>query len=292
MILAAGRQNTIAVKRLRRIEIEHKHQFATHEGQYLIIVFFPKLAHRQGLEVVGTADEMYDRIVPIVEQVVFQFGIIYETPLAPRIFIAPSITLSRKVYPLGMAEFITHKIEVTSLISHKRLVVAFYIGYCLFVSTTVGQLPEYARRLPILVLTLFERLNPVVGYTHGHAIIEAHAAVTERQCQPGHSAHFLGNSDCIGVDTMYQLVGQGQIGNSIGVFAAIVIVAIASESLSETMVIVQHRGHAVKAKTIEMVFFEPVLAVTQQEVHHLILAVIEAQRVPSRVFTAPVTVKI
>ena len=91
---------------------------------------------------------------------------------------------------------------------------------------------------------------------------------------------------------MYQLVGQGQIGNSIGVFAAIVIVAIASESLSETMVIVQHRGHAVKAKTIEMVFFEPVLAVTQQEVHHLILAVIEAQRVPSRVFTAPVTVKI
>lgn len=43
VILAAGRQNTIAVKRLRRIEIEHKHQFATHEGQYLIIVFSQSL---------------------------------------------------------------------------------------------------------------------------------------------------------------------------------------------------------------------------------------------------------
>ena len=62
---------------------------------------------------------------------------------------------------------------------------------------------------------------------------------------------------------------------------AIEVVTVIAERLSQTVAVVEHRGYTIEAETIEVVFAEPVLAVAQEEVHHLILTIVEAETVPS-----------
>ena len=58
------------------------------------------------------------------------------------------------------------------------------------------------------------------------------------------------------------------------------------------MVIIEHRCHTVETEAVEAVFLEPELAVTQQEIEHGILAVVEAQRVPSRMLATAIAIEI
>ena len=46
------------------------------------------------------------------------------------------------------------------------------------------------------------------------------------------------------------------------------------------MVIIEHGSHSVKAETIKMKLCEPVFAVGQQEMDYLMLAIVEAERIP------------
>ena len=49
------------------------------------------------------------------------------------------------------------------------------------------------------------------------------------------------------------------------------------------MTAVDHRSHAIKTESIEVIFIEPELTVREQEMEHFVLTVVEAERVPSRV---------
>ena len=113
-----------------------------------------------------------------------------------------------------------------------------------------------------------------------------------RAGQARHAAHFLGDGDGVGVDGVDKFVGQRQVGDGIGVLAAVVVVVITAEGLSQSVAIVQHRGHAVETETVKLVLLEPELAVGQQEVQHGILAIVKAQRVPCRVLALVVAVEV
>ena len=52
MVLSCRCQEAIVAERLHGIEVEHKHQVATHVGKHLVIVLVPQLANGQCLEVV------------------------------------------------------------------------------------------------------------------------------------------------------------------------------------------------------------------------------------------------
>ena len=58
------------------------------------------------------------------------------------------------------------------------------------------------------------------------------------------------------------------------------------------MVVVKHRGYTIEAEAVKLILLEPELAIAQQEVEHCILAVVEAQRVPSRMLAAAVTIEV
>ena len=58
------------------------------------------------------------------------------------------------------------------------------------------------------------------------------------------------------------------------------------------MAAVDHRGHAVKTESVKVVFVQPELAVTQQEMQYFVLAVVKTQTVPCRVFAAPAVMEI
>ena len=46
------------------------------------------------------------------------------------------------------------------------------------------------------------------------------------------------------------------------------------------MVIVEHRGYAVEAETIEMELCKPVFAIRKQEMYNLMLAIVKTERIP------------
>ena len=50
------------------------------------------------------------------------------------------------------------------------------------------------------------------------------------------------------------------------------------------MTVVQHRGHAIKAETVKLEFLQPITTIGEQEVHHLVLTIVKAQGIPSRMF--------
>ena len=96
-------------------------------------------------------------------------------------------------------------------------------------------LPEDGADIDILVTYLFNSFNPVVGYVHGHAVIEAVAAIFELGCQAGHTTHFLSNGDGLRIHLVNQTVGQRQVADSIVIFMTIEVISIASKSLTQTV---------------------------------------------------------
>ena len=126
---------------------------------------------------------------------------------------------------------LVNKPENYGLVAHESLVVALAVTDCLLVSAAVGKFPEDGGRMPVLILTLLDHLDPVVGYTHGHAVVETYAAVFKPDRQPRHSAHLLGNRYRLGVDLVDKYVGECQIGQRVRVLVAVVIVSIRTEGL-------------------------------------------------------------
>ena len=178
------------------------------------------------------------------------------------------------------------------LVSDKSLVVAFDVRDGLLLVTAVGQLPENGCRMPVLILLLLEGLDPVIGDTHSHPVIEADTAILELDGKSGHTAHLLGNGDSVGIDSMYQEVGESEIGYRVGVLASVVVVAIAAERFSKPVVIIEHGGHAVETETIELEFLKPVFTVGEQEMQHLVLSVIETEGIPRGMFPTVVGIEI
>ena len=283
LIFAGRRQYTVIRERFERVEIIHKHKISATVCQNLIIVLLPQFRNRQILEIIYAAYQRDHRIVEIVEIRVFQLLTVNKIPLPTGILVAPSVPLAREIYPLGMAELVTHEVEIATidgrrrdqtyhlmqghatrhghivvilhhvpvhlivdqtenhrLVAHQSLIVAFYIGDCLFIGTPVGQFPEYRRRMPVFVFFLFQSLDPIVGYSHGHTVIKTDAPVLERYGQARHAAHLFGYGDCRRIDLMYQFVGQSQICDGIHILMTVIVVVIRAESLPEPMTVIQH----------------------------------------------------
>ena len=136
--------------------------------------------------------------------------------------------------------------------------------------------------VPVFVPGILQQLDPVVRLTHGQTIVKADAALLDRQTHAGHSAHVLGNRGGVRVHLMDQLVGQLEIVQGLEIRVHIEVHVIVGKGAAQPMVVIDHAGHAVKAKTVEMVFRLPEFQVAQQEMQHLRPAVVEQFRTPGR----------
>ena len=184
------------------------------------------------------------------------------------------------------------KAEDDGLVTHESLVVRLSIGDGLLIGTAVGHLPEDVTWIPLLVALFLDHLNPVVRQTHSKAVVEAHAAVFKLGCETRHARHLLSNGDGILVHLVDNFVGKGEIAEGVVVLTAVEIVAIAAEVNTQAVVVIEHGGDAVEAEAVEMEFVEPVLTVGQEEVYHLVLAIVEAEAVPLVVLTTVTRVEV
>ncbi len=91
---------------------------------------------------------------------------------------------------------------------------------------------------------------------------------------------------------MNEQVGQGQVADGVVVLMTVEVVTIVAECFTESVTVVEHRGDAIEAETVEMEVLQPVLAVGQKEMHHLILAVVKTKAVPSRMLVPVARIEI
>ena len=182
--------------------------------------------------------------------------------------------------------------EDNRLVAHESLIMAFAIRDGLLIGATVGEFPENRGGVPFLILLLLDHLDPIVGDTHSHSIVETYSSLIEFESQPRHAAHLLCDGDSLGVDLMYKDIGKREIYESVRVLTSVVIIGIASESLPQTMVVIEHRGYAIEAEAVKLILFEPELAVGEEEMKHTVLSIVEAERIPSRMFATLVAIEI
>ena len=78
-------------------------------------------------------------------------------------------------------------------------------------------------------------------------------------------------------------VGKAEVAHGVLVNALVEVQGIVAEIGSQTVIPVQHAGDAVEAESVQMVLLHPVFAVRQQEVFHLVFAVVEAPCAPGGV---------
>ncbi len=192
------------------------------------------------------------------------------------------------VHGIGAAHQLRHEpvhigidqAEDDGLVSHQCLVVTLGIGDGLLIGTPVGGLPPDGRGVPLLIFLLLDQLDPEVGDVHRQAVVEAITPCLGRHRQSRHTAHLLGDGDCLRIDLVDQLVGQREVTDGVAILSRVVVVAIVAERFSQSVAAVDHRGDPVETEAVEAELIEPVFAVGEKEVKHLILAVIKAQRIP------------
>ena len=80
---------------------------------------------------------------------------------------------------------------------------------------------------------------------------------------------------------MDEVVGQGKVAYGIAILIEVVVVAIATEGLTEAVAAVEHRGDTIETETVELILLHPEAAVGEQEGYDIILRVVEAERIPS-----------
>ena len=182
--------------------------------------------------------------------------------------------------------------EDDGLVTHKCLVMTLGIGDGLLVLTTVGHLPEHAGWFPVLIGLFLDELDPIVGHIHRHAVIKSVTAMLDGSCQSRHTRHLLGNGDSILVHLMDEVIGQCEVTNGITILIEVVVVAIPTESLSQAMAAIEHRGDTIEAETVELVLLHPETAVGEQEAYHIILGIVKAERIPCRMLATVTGIEI
>ncbi len=177
--------------------------------------------------------------------------------------------------------FFVHQAEGQGLVADERLVVAFRVGDGGFAKTAVCEDAPELIKIPLLVAGVLEQLDPVIRDPHGEAMGEADPALGIRAAKAGHARHVFCHHDGTRLDLGDQFIGELEIQNCllIGIVAKIIIIG-TERPVAVRMI--KHRGDAIEAEAIEAELLQPVADVGEQELLHLLLAVIEAFRVPLR----------
>ena len=187
---------------------------------------------------------------------------------------------------------LVHQPERQGLIPHQRLVVRLSISDGLHVGKPVGHGEEELVHVPLLISLVFQHLNPEIGQSHSETVIEADASILNLCADSRHSAHIFSYCNILIINIMNEFVGQLQICHSIVVDVIAEIFPRVIERLTNAVILIQHRGHAIETVAVEMIFLKPITHIRQQKLQSFGLSIVEKLGVPLRVFTVFTWLKI
>ena len=173
-------------------------------------------------------------------------------------------------------DFLIHQLEEERLAAHERLIVRLHIRNDLLLLAPVGEDVIEPLHRPILVRHLLRQMEPVVRLAHRHPVVEPDPSRLDGRGAARHARNILRDRDRPRIHRMDHLVGERQVRKGVAVHGAVEVHRIVGERRAESMMGVEHRGDAVEAEPVEVVFIEPETAVGEKEMKHLHLPVVEA----------------
>ncbi|OAV68588.1 hypothetical protein Barb4_02032 [Bacteroidales bacterium Barb4] len=185
-----------------------------------------------------------------------------------------------------------YQAENNRLVAHQSLIMTLGIADGLLIGTAIGRLPPDSGRMPILILLLLDNLYPVIGNIHRHSVIKTVATVLRLNRQTRHTAYLFGNRNSMFVHLMYKLVRQRQVSNGILVLPLVEIIPVTAKRLTQPVTVIKHGSNPVETEAVELILLQPELAIGQQKMKHLILAVIKHQRIPCRMLPPAARMKV
>lgn len=75
---------------------------------------------------------------------------------------------------------VSNLLPIEYLELHLRLVVTLGISDCLLSMSSVGQCEANAANIPLVILDLFQGLNPHIGDSHAETIVESYSSERQR----------------------------------------------------------------------------------------------------------------
>ena len=178
--------------------------------------------------------------------------------------------------------FLVGQPEHERLVAHERLIVALAVGDVLLARTAGNQLVIQAAHVPLAVLLFPDGLDEIIRQAHAQAVVKPNAALFDRQTHARHAAHLLRHAERAALELVRQLCRQLQIGDGLHVRIHGEILPIIGKRAAQTVIEIDHTGHAVKAEAVEMIFLQPEAHVGEQEMHHAVFAVVKDLAAPSR----------
>lgn len=94
-----------------------------------------------------------------------------------------------------LTHLFVHQPECYSLVSNKSLVVALAIRDALFSVASVRQGMYKVSHVPFIISLMFQKLDPCVRNGHGKPIVEANAAIINRNAEKRHARDIFCNCD-------------------------------------------------------------------------------------------------
>ena len=104
---------------VRGAEVEEEDAAVALEGEHLPV----DVAHervRRDSQCAGGSQRRHHGTMELVEELILERSVLHQRPLAAGVMIRPAVALAGEVYPLGMAKFITHKIQETAVTKRCR----------------------------------------------------------------------------------------------------------------------------------------------------------------------------
>lgn len=98
-------------------------------------------------------------------------------------------------------------------VPYSRLIVTLTVRDCLFTVSAVRQCKADVADIPLLVLELFQDLDPHIWNCHSQTVIEANSTKLRRDTQGRHSGHIFGDGYALRVQGMKHLVGKHHVYN-------------------------------------------------------------------------------
>lgn len=85
---------------------------------------------------------------------------------------------------------------------HLRLVMTLAVGNGLLAMASVGQSEADVAQVPVLVLLLFENLDPHIWDGHGKPVIESYASQGQWHAESRHARDIFSNRNALWVEPM------------------------------------------------------------------------------------------
>lgn len=180
----------------------------------------------------------------------------------------------------------------SNLIARRYLIITFTMESDLFVLTTINRFPRRTKQFPVLVTAFLSGLGPMIEGIRNRAMIRTMASIFRQDDRSQRAQCFLNGNGNLQVRFVGRPINRHRVASNVIVLVAIRMIAVITRNLARSITMVGREDRPVRARTIRVRLFRPMLAIKRRRIGRLILTVIGTRQVPYQVLAASTLVRV